>query len=563
MYASMSINNFTEQYDKLLTARTSLVQGYIDTTKKELVDMLDVSAQTLEKHALLYTIDQKLRELSLEIQGISQDIGIQSKKVEKVPHFDTTLRVKRLWEYMSYPDRLNFILAPEDRYAKLDTNYLDREKNKKWYKGRKLNKGAVEDRVRQDFFTDHFVIDTDNITDDMRQYLLDGKPISDFIKDPQLKSLKQKFARPYFLQYQLPGKTPEEKTQKKATSRIMFFRWSPAIAVFRSADTHPIVSEPTKHEQRKIQKGMDMYITNSSYDIISQQYFSIQHIMQDKKNITYFTQELKITLEELVKQQGKLSDEQKKDIELVMESLTYQVNPQILMARLYNLSKIPYFSNRVVQENLLQAAIRKMSKRKQDLWQYLYYMIPQLQALETIHQQNIDNMELLHLHALMCAWGNNPRAFVEDTHRKMWQFDKHNIFDKIDRAVAQHSLEQKDHLIGMFYTMHQEIGEILKKKDPIQKKQAILEAVHKHRYIMAAEKMKQDIQLWQQSMLIIDDNYYFGDVTNEGIEKNLPQREDFFAIRKKVRECIQKNDAQWVIRELDKYRAYISTKLQD
>ncbi len=116
------------------------------------------------------------------------------------------------------------VLSPDDRYAKLNKQYLDSEKNKPGHKGKSRNKGAVEDRVKQTFFTDHFVLDPDKITDAMRLYLLDGQSIDNFTHDPQLKALKQKFARPYFLQYQLPGNTPEEKPQKRATSRIMFFR---------------------------------------------------------------------------------------------------------------------------------------------------------------------------------------------------------------------------------------------------------------------------------------------------------------------------------------------------
>ncbi len=256
-----------------------------------------------------------------------------------------------------------------------------------------------------------------------------------------------------------------------------------------------MVSEPTKHQQRKIQKGMDMYVSNSSYDIISQQYKSIQHIMQDKENMTQFTKQLKSILEALTKQKSKLNEDQQSDIELVMEALTHQINPKILMARLYNLSKIPDFNNRVVQENLLQAAINKMSKREQDLGKYLYYMIPQLQALENLHEQNIKNMERIHLHAIMSAIGNNPWSLIENTHKEKAQFDKNNIFDNIDRAINQHPSVQKEHLMGMFYTMHQEIGDILKEKNETKKKQGILTAVHKHRYILAAEQMKQDIEL--------------------------------------------------------------------
>ncbi len=66
-----------EQYELLIDARTSLQQGHIDTAKQALVAILDPSAQTFEKHRLLYTINQELRKLSLEIQGSSQDYGIK------------------------------------------------------------------------------------------------------------------------------------------------------------------------------------------------------------------------------------------------------------------------------------------------------------------------------------------------------------------------------------------------------------------------------------------------------------------------------------------------------
>jgi len=65
-------------------------------------------------------------------------------------------------------------------------------------------------------------------------------------------------------------------------------------------------------------------------------------------------------------------------------------------------------------------------------------MIPQLQALETIHQQNVENIEKLHLNSTLSAIGNNPRAFAQDTHKEMGQFDKNNIFDLIERGADQH-----------------------------------------------------------------------------------------------------------------------------
>lgn len=241
----------------------------------------------------------------------------------------------------------------------------------------------------------------------MSTYLLDGHTVEHYMSDPQLKGIKSKFAHPYFLQYELPGDAPEAKPTKKATSRITFFRNTPAIGVFRSADTHPMVADPTKHEQRKIAKNMDMYITNSSYDLITQQYKSIQHIMQNKE----FTADLLQELQKLV-QDKSFGPDQKLQISQAIDAISGQINPHMLMARLYNLSKIADFSNKTVQQNLLLGALNKLDKRHKQLGQYLYYMIPQLDALQSIHTKNIENMQTLHRSALMSASGNNPRAFV-------------------------------------------------------------------------------------------------------------------------------------------------------
>lgn len=62
----------------------------------------------------------------------------------------------------------------------------------------------------------------------MEQYLLNEKAIDDFLMDPTLWSIKEKFSKPYFLQYELPTKQ-SEKAEKKTTSRIVYFKDSPAI----------------------------------------------------------------------------------------------------------------------------------------------------------------------------------------------------------------------------------------------------------------------------------------------------------------------------------------------
>jgi len=119
-----------EQYEQLIDARSSLQQGHIDTAKQQLVAILDPETQTFEEHRLLYAINQKLRELSLQIQAKSQENGIRSGKVDVPKHIDDTLRINRLrlGEGMRYENRLSLLLSPSDRYAKINKKYLDNEK---------------------------------------------------------------------------------------------------------------------------------------------------------------------------------------------------------------------------------------------------------------------------------------------------------------------------------------------------------------------------------------------------------------------------------------------------
>lgn len=559
------IQESTKQYEQLVAARNSITQGQIESARQELLQILGASSQTLEERALLYAIDKKLRTLSLEIQWGSQDLGILRKKVDKVPHLDDTLRSQRLGEYMSYTDRLGFVLSPANRYAKINEDHLKNEKNAPWYKGKKKNKGAVEDHVKQDFFNHHFVLDPDKITDDMRLHLLDGKSIDSFTHDPQLQSLKQKFAKPYFLQYQVPGRTPEDKEQKKATSRIMFFRDSPAIAVFRSADTHPIVADPTKHEKRKIQKDMDMYVTNSSYDIISQQYQSIQHITKDKEFIASLLQEL----QNLVQDKA-FGPDQKLQISQAIDAISGQINPEVLMARLYNLSKIEDFANKTVQQNLLLGALNKLGRRSKKLWLYLYYMIPQLQGLETIHAKNIENIETLHRNILMSASANNPspRSLPADKWRQMQQFNKHDILAKVERALRQHDIEQKDHLMGMFYTMHDQIGTLLHVTDQEEKNKMAKIIVYSHRLIMAAEQLKQDIELGKVQRPNIYVHTHFQEIWADihGAWFSTQDMDKFFTpyfkIMKKVGSYTDNRKEELAIKELSKFKEMIEPTLQ-
>lgn len=105
-----------------------------------------------------------------------------------------------------------------------------------------------------------------------------------------------------------------------------------------------------------------MSVTNSSYDVIVQQYEAIQHIAKDKE----FVQSLLQELQNLV-QDTAFSADQKLHISQAIDAISGQVNPHTLMARLYNLSRIPDFKNKTVQQNLLLGAINKFAKRSKDL----------------------------------------------------------------------------------------------------------------------------------------------------------------------------------------------------
>lgn len=77
----------------------------------------------------------------------------------------------------------------------------------------------------------------------------------------------------------------------------------------------------------------------------------------------------------------------------------------------------------------------------------------------------------------------------------MEQFNKHDPLAKVERALRQHPIEQKDHLIGMFYSMHKQLGIILKNPDLQERKELTKIAVYTHRLVIAAEQLKQDIAL--------------------------------------------------------------------
>jgi len=524
MIETEEIAMITEKYNKL---REIYSNESIIASRKELLEILWKDEKEKSEEDLRREIRKVLSDLSMQIQSASHRSWVDKGILEKTPHTLHRLRANRLGESMTYADRLMLVLSNPDTYIKLRKDYIEERTKPTWYNDKPVNKSAVNDNIMQEFFKDYFVLDPRAITDDMITYLLDNKSLKTYMTDPSLQAIKRKFARPYFLQYKL--KNPKTNAQEpKATSRIMFFRWTPAIGVFRSADSHPIVTNPTKHEKRKKQKGMDMYMTDSSYDIITQQYQAIANITDKKWGTSYFVTKLIEQLKHMKESDTQLDKEQLAQIQKVIEALEYKTNPTVLMTKLYHLSQIPYFQNKVIQWNLLGAAIDRLSKREKELGSYLYYMIPQLQALETIHTANKENIETLHRKTLMCAAGNNPRSFAEDESQKLEQFNKNKASDKITRRVRQHSEKQEDHLIGLFYTMHKQIQTLL--KNPNSKDARII--VYSHRFIMAAEQLKQNIQVGTAKWSGIETHKYFQEILADTYD----QTESFIEFYKAIKE---------------------------
>jgi hypothetical protein len=477
----------TEKYNKLWEIYTN---KDITASREELLEVLGKDLGNQYPEWIKRKIREELRNLSIQIQSKSHIHWINKGMIEKTPHTLDRLRDNRLGESIKYPNRLMFVLSNPNHYIKINQDYLTDKKEQVWAKGKPRNKGAVEDNLMETFFENYFVLDPGAITDDMIKYLLDNNSLESYMADPWLKAIKAKFSKQYLLQYKL-----NSTSKPKETSRIMFFRWTPAIGVFRSADSHPIVENPTKHEKRSIQKGMDMYITNSSYDVITQQYQAIENITDKKWGTNHFVTTLIEQLDKMRESNTSLDAVQLAPIQEVVHALEHKTNPIDMMTKLYHLSQIPHFNNKIVQGNLLEAAIRRLWKREENLGMYLYYMIPQLQALEDIHQANQENIKTLHRDTLVCAEGSRSRNFAKNTAQSLEQFNKNKVNDRLTRGLNQHSIKQKDHLIGLFYTMHKQIQTLLKMPKGEEKNRIARTIVYNHRMIMAAEQLKQDIQL--------------------------------------------------------------------
>lgn len=503
----MSLEKYRKIYETLQHIENNERDKIDPSIWKEVVD--DKKMQDPEKIEQYVSLDVVLK-LGLKLESVLLQVEKQKEQIKKNKtnqshHLEDTLRSKRLSEKLRYEQRLQYILSIPRFFAKINPEYMEQEKAK--YR----NPWAVEARLVANFIQNSLVIDPGSITEEMKLYILNG---NHSIKDPYYTTIKEKLSHPYYLQYTIPGKKYTTKHPYETTSRITFFKNSSAIGVFRSADTHPINEDPTKHEQRKIDKNMDMYISNSSYDVITQQYQSIQHIIKNKEFMQHIVEELNHLVKDTAFGPDKILQ-----INQTIDIIKNQVNPHTLMARLYNLSKIPFFKNRVVQQNLLFGAINKLEKREKQLGLYLYYMLPQLQALEKIHNANKENMETLHRNTLMCADGNNPWSFAIDKSQEMEQFNKHDIAAKIQRALRQHTVKQKDHLIGIFYTMHHDLEKLLKLPKTAEVLKTIKIMVYTHRIIMAAEQLKQDIQLGKIQRPNIYIHTHFED-TRKDIQRN-------------------------------------------
>lgn len=545
----MSIETY-EKLHKVITDIRNNELDKIDATVRKDINIEQYQQHTPEELEKLVT--DTMIELSLNLQFEKQQIRTKKWESIKTPHLDDTLRAKWLSEKLRYEQRLQYILSHPQFFAKINPEYLEAEKEKTPTIGKYLNKWAVEARIVKNFIEGSLVIDGTKITQDMQLHLLEWKTTD---HDPYYTKIKKHLAHPYSLHYKIPGKVYDRKYPHETTSRITFFRNSPAIGVFRSADTHPIIEDSTKHEQRKITKDMDMYITNSSYDVVTQQYQSIQHITKDKE----FMQDILHQLNNLIKDTAFGPDEILQ-ISQTIDAIKNQVNPHTLMARLYNLTKIPYFVNRVVQKNLLFGAINKLQKREKQLGLYAYYMIPQLQRLEVLHNANKQNMETLHRNILMCASGNNPRSFAADKWQEMQQFNKHDIWAKVQRALRQHTISQEDHLIWFFYSMHQQIQTLLKVPNSEEKNKIARIIVYSHRLIMAAEQLKQDIQLGKIQRPNIYTHTHFQEIW-EDIYRDCDAQTiqesfwEFYETMKNTDEHIRKNRVDEAIQTLNLFKS--------
>lgn len=570
MATRISPTERNDLYRDLVKLRDSAKQWVVWDIKPQLFEVLSLELPTLQAAEVVQKARKQLYTRLLEIQKFEQGIcihegDVDNPKVHASPHIDDVLRWQWLSENMTYEDRLQFIFSPIENFVKINQDYLKQQKSILKKNGKHKNKGAIEAHFREMFINHFMVFDTDRITDDMRLHLFDGKSLDELTNNVLIAEVRKKLANPYFLQYQIPGEKPQDKPQKRATSRIVFPRSSPAIIVFRSDDTHPMVDNPTKHEKRKIQKGMDMYVTNSSNDVITQQYKSIQHITQDK----WFVASLLKELQNLV-QDTAFGEDEKLVINQAIEAMSGQINPEVLMARLYNLSRIADFANKTVQQNLLLGAMNKLSRRHQTLWMYLYYMIPQLQALETIHAKNIENMESLHRNLLMSTKAENPSPwlFTTDKRNEMEQFNKHDPLKRLERGLRYHSIEQKDHLVGMFYSMHQQVGKLLPVQDIKERNKVAKIMVYTHRLIMAAEKLKQDIQLGKIKRPEINVRGHFQEIRYDifswiSEDDRKIYFNTFYATMKKAENYIIQQKVHLAIKELSLFKTALEPTLQE
>lgn len=99
-------------YDQLREAKKHLDNNFIDGVAHEVRDILSIDDPArCQIRILQQQVMQELTKLSIDIQADTQTVGVQREKIDKTPHLDDTLRANRLGEYMSYPDRLSYVLS--------------------------------------------------------------------------------------------------------------------------------------------------------------------------------------------------------------------------------------------------------------------------------------------------------------------------------------------------------------------------------------------------------------------------------------------------------------------
>lgn len=186
---------------------------------------------------------------------------------------------------------------------------------------------------------------------------------------------------------------PEDRSAR-ISSRIIFVNHKPLI--FTQNKKHPIVDDPTKAEQKKIDTNMYFTIYDTLHDAISSQYNAIQTSIRSKEKFADYVDICNTLLQQMQTNETRLSDEQKSEVALLQKELSTHTNPHAVMTTLYTLSKLLRYNHRIIQENLLDAAVRKTQTRKEELKAIINTLVPQLHSLQKILTDNQRHIDQLH-----------------------------------------------------------------------------------------------------------------------------------------------------------------------